>query len=248
MAGVRPTRSGQRARREDDERARGGLAGARRRSRGPRHREHGRGNELPDRARRRRARPRQGGDERAVAPHPRRRAALHRLAQPCLDAGHRRGPRQLRRWRPPLRRRRRRRDRRERRHLLRHPRVARAGDVVRGCRPVAQDGVRAHHAHGVGRAVRAHARGQRVAARHGVADRRPARAAARGGAGAGGEDRPELASGDAGDEAGVVGCVGARAHRRVPCRRARSSSGCGATPTRRKGRWRSPSGERPAGR
>ena len=43
--------------------------------------------------------------------------------------------------------------------LLRHPRVARAGDVVRGRRPVAQDGVRADHAHGVGRALRAHARG-----------------------------------------------------------------------------------------
>ena len=39
------------------------MAGARRRSRGPGHREHGRGQELPDRARRRRAQPRQGGDD-----------------------------------------------------------------------------------------------------------------------------------------------------------------------------------------
>ncbi len=67
------------------------------------------------------------------------------------------------------------------------------------------------------------------------ADRRPARAAARGGAGAGREDRQELAGRDARDEAGAVGRARAGPHRRVPGRRARSSCRCGATPTRPKG-------------
>ena len=50
----------------------------------------------------------------------------------------------------------------------------------------------------------------------------------------------QLARGDGRDQAGAVGRARARAHRRVPGRRGRSSSRCGATPTRRKARARSP--------
>ncbi len=220
LADLRPPRRRQRDGRPDDDRARGGVAGARRRPRGARHREHRERPQLPDRPRRRRAEPRQGGDDRAVAPHARRRAALHRVAQPGVDAGDRGGQRQLRRRGTPLRRRCRHRDRGERRHLLRHPRVARAGDVVRRRRALAQDGVRADHAHGVGRSIRADARDARPAAGDDLADRRPARRTARRGAGAGRDRRQELAGCDARHQEGAVGCARARSHRRLPRRRA----------------------------
>ena len=67
-------------------------------------------------------------------------------------------------------------------------------------------------------------------------DRRPARAAPRGGAGAGREDRQELAGRDGGHQAGALGRARARADRRVPGRRGRARPACGATPTRRRDR------------
>ena len=184
--------------------------------------------------------PRQGGDDRAVAAHARRRAPLHRVAQPGVEAGDRGRARQLRRRRTPLRRRRRHRDRRQQRQVLRHPRVAGAGDVVRGRRAVAQDGVRADHAHGAGRQLRAHPRRAGASARHGVAGRRPAGAAARRSPAPRREDRPELARGDARHEARAVGRARARPHRRLPCRQPGAGRACGATPIRKKARSRSP--------
>ena len=71
----------------------------------------------------------------------------------------------------------------------------------------------------VGRSER-DARGACPPARDDLAGRRPARRTARRGAGAGREDRQELAGGDARDQEGVVGRARARAHRRVPRRRA----------------------------
>ena len=65
---------------------------------------------------------------------------------------------------------------------------------------------------------------ERMSAQRGVRagddlpDRRSARAAAGRGAEAGGDDRPQLAGGDAGHQAGPVGRAGDGAHRRVPRR------------------------------
>ena len=234
----------------DDGRARGGVAGARRRSRGARHREH-----------------RETGEDfqtgldvaalsrdkaaltRAVAPHPRRRAPLHRLAQPGVEAGHRRGQRQVRRRRAALRRRRRHRDRRERRHVPRPPRVDRAGDVVRGCRPVAQDRRSSRScAWRWSGGTSACPRPARYQLGMVVADRRPARALARGGAGAGREDRPELAGGDARRPSGRCG---ARSEHGLTdaCRAGAQELVGDVGPPRpgRKARWRSPRSARPAG-
>ena len=61
--------------------------------------------------------------------------------------------------------------------------------------------------------------GPGLRAGHDLADRRSARAAARRGAGAGGEDRQELAGGDAGDQAGALGGARVGPDRRVPQRR-----------------------------
>ena len=61
-----------------------------------------------------------------------------------------------------------------------------------------------------------------VRARHDQPDRRPARPAARGGAGAGREDRPQLARGHAGDQARPLGRARAGPDRRVPRRRRRA--------------------------
>ncbi len=101
------------------------------------------------------------------------------------------------RRRLPLGRRRRHRDRRVRRAVLRPARVGRPGRRDRGDRADAQDAGRGGHAHGVRRQVRADDRAACLRARDDQPDRRPARAAARGGAGAGREDRPELTGGDA---------------------------------------------------
>ena len=74
---------------------------------------------------------------------------------------------------------------------------------------------------------------------HDLADRRPARAAARGGAGAGGEDRQELARGDARRRSARCGARWSTGSptRAGPARR--SWCRCGATPTRPRARSRS---------
>ena len=81
---------------------------------------------------------------------------------------------------------------------------------------------------------------------HDLADRRPARAAARGRAGAGRDDRQELAGGDARHQAGVVGRARAWGSptRAAPART--SWCRCGATPTRPRARWRSPRSASPS--
>ena len=91
----------------------------------------GEGEDVPDRPRHRRAESRPRRTARAVAPHARRRARVHRVAPQGLEAGDRGGQRNRRgRW-APLRRRRRHRDRREQRHVPRPARVGRAGHRVR---------------------------------------------------------------------------------------------------------------------
>ena len=97
-----------------------------------------------------------------------------------------------------------------------------------------QDAGRGGDAHGVRRPVRAHAGAAGVRAGHDQRGRRPARAAARGGAGARREDRQELAGRDGRDEARAVGRDGDRPHRRLPGRAPRSWCRCGAIPTRRR--------------
>ena len=105
----------------------------------------------------------------------------------------------------PLGGRRRHRDRRVRRPVLRPARVGRPGRVGRGHRPDAQDAGRGGDAHGVRRSLRAHVGPAGLRAGHDQPDRRPARAAARGGPGAGREDRPELAGGDGAPPSGRCG-------------------------------------------
>ena len=70
---------------------------------------------------------------------------------------------------------------------------------------------------------------------------------ARRSAGARREDRAQLAGGDAGDQAGAVGCAGDRASPTPAARARRSWSRCGGIPTRRRGRWPSPTSARPNG-
>ena len=101
----------------------------------------GDGQDVPDRPRRRRSSSR---DQEALREQSRRtrdaELALHRVAQPGVEAGDRRGQRRLRRRRAALRRRRRHRDRGERRHVPRPPRVARAGRSRTRRSACAQDG------------------------------------------------------------------------------------------------------------
>ena len=87
-----------------------------------------------------------------------------------------------------------------------------------------------------------------VRARHHQRGRRPTRAPAGRRPRAGREDRPELAGGDGRDQARAVGRARDRPHRRLPSRERPSSSACGATPTKRRARWPSPSGATPSGR
>ena len=88
----------------------------------------GDGHGVPDRPRRRAAQPatrtRCASSRRRTK---RRRAAAHRLAQPGVEAGDRRGQRRVRRRRAALRRRRRHRDRRDRRDVPRPARLDRPG-------------------------------------------------------------------------------------------------------------------------
>ena len=77
-------------------------------------------------------------------------------------------------------------------------------------------------------------------ARHDLPDRRSARAAARGGAGAGRDDRQELAGRDARHQAGAVGRARARPHRRLPRRRAGAGVDVGPPRPGRRARSRSP--------
>ena len=139
----------------------------------------GNGPRVPDRPRRRAAQPRPRRAARAVAPHQAGRAAAHRLAQPGVEAGDRRGQRHVRRRRAALRRRRRHRDRRVDATFL-DPHVS-VGQVtrLRGHRPGAEVADGADHAHGARRPPRAHHRRAGPPARHPQRGRRPARAAAR---------------------------------------------------------------------
>ena len=186
-------------------------------------RQHRQRHGVPDRARRRAAEPRPGGAARAVAPHPRRRAEAHRVAQPGVEAGDRRGQRHVRRRRPALRGRRRHRHRRRRtpRSSIRTCRSARSpptrpSRLVRKSpmEPIMRMAL-------VGRHERVSAAAG-PPARHPQRGRRPARAAARRGPGAGREDRPELAGRHGRHQAGAVGRARARPHRRLPGRRGRA--------------------------
>ena len=174
----------------DARRVRGRVEGARRRPRGPRDRAHRRGPRVPDRRRRHRDR------------HRRRRAwsATASRSRTATSTSPR-GTNEV--WKPvitavngicagggvPLGRRRRHRDRGVRRAVLRPARVGRPGRVDRGDRADAQDAGRGGDAHGVRRPLRAHVGAAGLRARHDQRGRRPARAAARRGAGAGREDR-----------------------------------------------------------
>ena len=167
--------------------------------------------------------------------------------QGVREAGDHRGQRHLRRRCVPLGGRGRHRDRGERRAVLRPARVGGPGGGDRGDRAAAQDAVRGGDAHGAGGSLRAHERRARLRARDDLADRRSAREAARGRAGAGRDHRQELAGGDARDQEGAVGCARVRPHRRVPGRRAAAGRRCGVTPTRPRARSRSPRSANPAG-
>ena len=207
----------------------------------------GRRPRLPDRRRRRgdRQRRRRHG---ALPPVARGlRPALHVVAPGGVEAGDHGGQRPLRRRRLPLGRRRRHRDRRVRRAVLRSARVDRPGRVHRGDRPDAQDAGRGRDAHGARRPARAHERATGLRARHDQPDRRSARAVARRGAGAGREDRQELAGGDAGHRSGRCGARWRWASPTPAGPERRSSSRCGVIPTRPRARRRSPRSASPSG-
>ena len=87
-----------------------------------------------------------------------------------------------------------------------------------------------------------------VRARDDQPDRRPAGAAARRGAGARREDRPELPRRDARHQEGAVGRARAGPHRRRAAPAPASWSRCGATPTRKRAPARSPRSATPTGR
>src|SRR5690606_28418930 len=89
----------------------------------------------------------------------------------------------------------------------------------RGHRAHAQDAGRGGDADGPRRPARAHVRPAGLRAGDDLRGRRPARAAAGGRPGAGGEDRPQLTRRHGGDQAGAVGGAGDRADRGVPQRR-----------------------------
>ena len=218
LADQQPARPAQRDERPHARRVRRRVARARCRSRGQGDRAHRRGARLPDRRRRAGARHRRHGH--GALPRVGRELGppLHRVAAGRREAGDHRDQRHLRRRRVPLGGRGRHRDRGERRAVLRPAHVGRSGRRHRGHRVAAQDAVRGGDAHGAGGSLRAHERRARLRARHDLADRRSAREAARGRAGAGRDDRQELARGDARHQEGVVGCARARTHRRVPGR------------------------------
>src|SRR5262249_32302752 len=97
-----------------------------------------------------------------------------------------------------------------------------------------EDARRSGDAHGVRGPVRTHARGACVRARDDLGSGRPARAAARRGAGAGREDRQELAVGDGCDQEGLVARPPTRTHRRVQGGRARPHFDVGSPRPRRR--------------
>ena len=241
-----PARGAQRDERRHARGVRRRVARARRRSRGQGDRAHRRGARVPDRRRRVRARVGRSRDGalprigRAVGP------ALHRVAPTREQAGDHRGQRDLRRRWLPLGGRRRHRDRGEQRAVLRPARVRGPGRRDRGHRPAPQDAVRSGDADGAHRSLRTDVGAARLRARHDLPDRRSAGEPARRSAEARGDDRPELAVGDAGHQARVVGRAGAGAHRRVPCRCAGarlhvgpSRPGGGSAGVRREARRRS---------
>ena len=201
----------------------------------------GEGKSVPDRPRRRRAESRQGRNDRAVAPH--------RDAELRFTAWH------YKIWKPVI--------------AAVNGTVAGGGlhfvadadiviaasdatffdthvslgqvTVVRGDRADRQDGVGADHAHGVGRALRAHLGGSartQLGMISQIVD--PPEQSARGGAGAGGEDGQELARGDAGHQEARCGARWRWASATRRCAGTQQMVGCGATPTRRKARSPSP--------
>ena len=125
------------------------------------------------------------------------------------------------------------------RAVLRPARVDRAGRLDRGDRADEAHAGGSGDAHGLRRPPRAHAGRARLRARHGERGRRSARPAARRRPGARREDRPQLAGRDGRDEARC----GARSSWASPTRAGPapgSSCRCGATPTRKRARARSP--------
>src|SRR5205085_3330408 len=119
------------------------------------------------------------------------------------------------------------------------------GRCAGGDRPHPQDAGRGGDAHGVRGQARTAVRRTGLRARHAQPGRRPAGTAARGGAGARGEDRPQLARGDATHQAGVVGRAGDGAHGSVSRRgeapgRHVGPSRSGRGPARLRGESRAP--------
>src|SRR4029450_1247644 len=110
------------------------------------------------------------------------------------------------------------RDRRLRPPVLRPPHLDRPGRVAGGHRADPQDPRRGGHAHGVRRPPRAHVGRTGLRAGDDQPDRGPAGGAAGGRPGAGREDRPQLAGGDGGHQAGPLGGAGDGADRSLPGR------------------------------
>ena len=210
VARLRPARGGQRDERRDDGRARAGLAGARRRSRGAGHREHRRGQRVPDRARHGPARPRSRGVARAVPAHEAVRAAVHGVAQRRVEAGDRRGQRCVRGRGTALRRRRRHRHRLvDATFVDPHVSVGQA-TVYETIALAKKSPMEPCCAWRSSAATNGSTRAARVRARHLLAGRRPARAAPRRGAGARRADRAQLARRARAHEARAVGRAGTR--------------------------------------
>ena len=185
---------------------------------------------------------------RAVPPHPRRRAAAHRLAQPGAQAGHRRGQRRVRRRRPALRGR--------RRH--RHRRRPTPPSSTRTCRS-ARSRLRDHRRWCASRRPRPSSAWRWSAATSGCRAERahqlgivsevvdPPERLRDAGPGAGRAHRPQLAGGHGRHQAGPVGRARARPDRRLPGRGRRAGVDVGPPRPGRGAAPPSPRSARPSG-